>query len=147
MATTLEDLKETSSPMPRRRGARPARSNGSYIPRGEARAWLFMRVSGLFLIFLALGHFLIMHMLNDVRETTFDFVVQRWGNPFWRIWDWLLLALGLLHGTNGVKTVLEDNIASRGKLVAAKVVLYSFSVLAFVIGTIILVTFGSLLPK
>ncbi len=106
-----------------------------------------MRVSGLFLIFLALGHFLIMHMLNDVRETNFDFVVQRWGNPLWRIWDWLLLALGLLHGTNGVKTVLEDNISSRGKLVAAKVVLYSFSVLAFVVGTIILVTFGSLLPR
>lgn len=117
------------------------------IPRGEAFAWLFMRVSGLFLVFLVLGHFLIMHMINDVRETTFDFVVQRWGNPFWRVWDWLLLALGLFHGTIGVRTVIEDNIgAGRGRSLA-KVALYSVATLMFVVGTVVLITFGSLVPK
>lgn len=147
MAAALEELEDRDS---LRRPAKPRRhpeARRVRIPRSEAFSWFFMRVSGLFLIFLALGHFLIMHMINDVRDTTFDFIVQRWGNPFWRIWDWLLLALGLLHGTNGVKTVLEDNVASRGGLLVAKTILYSVAVLAFVVGTVILITFGSLLPK
>lgn len=147
MATTLEELEERDSVPTSPASTGRSKAGRVLIPRGEAFSWFFMRVSGLFLIFLALGHFLIMHMINDVRETDFDFVVQRWGNPFWRIWDWLLLALGLLHGTNGVKTVLEDNISARGRLLAAKTVLYSVAVLAFVVGTVILVTFGSLLPR
>jgi succinate dehydrogenase / fumarate reductase membrane anchor subunit len=149
MAATLEDLEHRESAHRQADRAKVVRrySTRQQIPRSEAISWFFMRVSGLFLIFLALGHFLIMHMINDVRDTTFDFVVQRWGNPFWRVWDWLLLALGLLHGTNGVKTVLEDNISSRGALLAAKTVLYSVAVLAFVVGTVILVTFGSLIPR
>ncbi|MER3395483.1 MAG: succinate dehydrogenase [Acidimicrobiia bacterium] len=147
MAATLEDLENKAhrgedAPLPR-----GAVKKSVEIPRSEAVSWFFMRVSGLFLIFLALGHFLIMHMINDVRDTTFDFVVQRWGNPFWRVWDWLLLALGLLHGTNGVKTVLEDNISSKGRLLFAKTVLYSLAALAFVVGTVILATFGSLIPR
>lgn len=117
------------------------------IPRGEAFAWLFMRVSGLFLVFLVLGHFLIMHMINDVRETTFDFVVQRWGNPFWRVWDWLLLALGLFHGTIGVRTVIEDNIGAGRARSLVKVALYSVAALMFVVGTVVLITFGSLVPR
>lgn len=146
MAATLKELEETrpagSTSSPRRSVREPVD-----IPRGEAISWFFMRISALFLIFLALGHFLIMHMINDVRDTTFDFVVQRWGNPFWRVWDWLLLALTLLHGANGVKTVLEDNVSSKGALLLAKTVLYSLAVVAFVVGTVILVTFGSLIPR
>ena len=149
MATTAEELatqeiRDSELTVPTAlRGSR----GKPQIPRGEAYAWLFMRVSGLFLIFLALGHFLIMHMINDVRETNFDFVVQRWGNPFWRVWDWLLLALGLFHGTIGVRTVLEDNISKPRARSIAKVVLYSVAVAMFVVGTVILITFGSTIPR
>ena len=30
------------------------------------------------------------------------------GNPFWQIWDLLLLWLAMLHGTNGIRVVIDD---------------------------------------
>ena len=56
--------------------------------------WYFMRISGLALVFLALGHMFIMHVLVELSggEIDFAFVQSRWGTPFWRIYDLLLLA-------------------------------------------------------
>jgi succinate dehydrogenase / fumarate reductase, membrane anchor subunit len=47
----------------------------------ETWSWFFMRVSGLVLLFLALLHFAITHILNDVTETDARFVAERWENP------------------------------------------------------------------
>lgn len=49
--------------------------------RAEARMWYYMRISGLILVFLALIHFAITHIVNDVVETDFAFVQTRWSNP------------------------------------------------------------------
>lgn len=124
------------------RGARPRGARNF-----EVFAWFWMRISGLFLIFLVLGHFLIMHILHDVRETNFDFVVARWGNPFWRVWDWLILALGLFHGLIGIRTVIEDSVSSKRAVLVWKCVLYSLIGLMFSVGTIIVFTFGSLVAR
>jgi len=64
----------------------------------EAWSWAFMRISGLVLVFLALVHFSITHIVNDVVDTDYDFVAERWHNPLWRLFDWLLLVLALGHG-------------------------------------------------
>ncbi len=69
-----------------------------------------MRVSGLILIFLALTHFAITHIVNDVVETDAEFVGERWDNPLWRLFDWALLALALLHGVNGVRWSIDDYV-------------------------------------
>jgi succinate dehydrogenase / fumarate reductase membrane anchor subunit len=67
--------------------------------------WLFMRISGLLLLVLAVGHTLIMHLpAGGVDRINFGFVAVRWESPFWRTWDWLLLILALLHGINGSGT-------------------------------------------
>ena len=58
----------------------------------ETWSWYFMRISGLVLIFLALLHFSITHILYDVVDTNAAFVAARWDNPLWRIYDWTLLA-------------------------------------------------------
>jgi succinate dehydrogenase / fumarate reductase membrane anchor subunit len=34
--------------------------------------------------------------------------VGRWGTPFWRIYDGLLLVLALVHGVNGARVVIGD---------------------------------------
>src|SRR4028119_528465 len=47
----------------------------------ETWSWFFMRISGLILVFLALLHFSITHILNDVAETDADFVMRRRDNP------------------------------------------------------------------
>lgn len=75
----------------------------------ELYGWLFIRVSGVLLIFLAIGHLVIMHLVDGgVNRINSDFVAQRLANPFWRTYDFLLLALAMAHGTWGMRTVLLD---------------------------------------
>lgn len=100
-----------------------------------------MRISGLVLFFLALVHFLITHILHDVTTTNIAFVAQRWANPFWRVFDWLLLALGLLHGTNGLRFIMDDYVRNPRSRVVVKSIVYGISGLMFVIGTLTIVTF------
>jgi succinate dehydrogenase / fumarate reductase, membrane anchor subunit len=107
----------------------------------ETWSWFFMRVSGLVLLFLALAHFAMTHILNDVVETDAGFVFQRWDNPLWRLFDWTLLALALLHGLNGMRWSIDDYIRSRPTRAAVKAVLYSASGVLFAYGTFTIVTF------
>ena len=89
-------------------------------PRPEASGsdrfwWYFMRLSGLALVLLALGHMFIMHVLVELTggEINFAFVQSRWGSPFWRIYDFLLLVLAFLHGARGARTVVTDYVTNR----------------------------------
>jgi succinate dehydrogenase / fumarate reductase, membrane anchor subunit len=75
-------------------------------------SWLFMRISALALIVLTLGHFAIQHVFNDVHNLDLAFVAARWSNLGWRIYDALLLGLGLAHGFNGLRIVLDDYVTS-----------------------------------
>jgi succinate dehydrogenase / fumarate reductase membrane anchor subunit len=88
-------------------------------PEGTGRErfwWWFMRLSGLALVFLALGHMLIMHVLVQLsgQEVNFAFVTSRWGTPFWRIYDAVLLVLALIHGVNGARVVITDLVPRGG---------------------------------
>jgi succinate dehydrogenase / fumarate reductase, membrane anchor subunit len=77
--------------------------------------WYFMRISGLALVILALGHMFIMHVLVVIagQEIDFAFVQSRWGTPFWRIYDLLLLVLAFVHGANGARIVVTDYVENR----------------------------------
>jgi succinate dehydrogenase / fumarate reductase membrane anchor subunit len=109
----------------------------------ETWSWFFMRVSGLLLLFLALTHFAITHITNDVTETNIDFVGRRWSNPLWQVFDWALLVLALLHGLNGLRTIIDDYVRTPARRAAVKSVLYalSFGLMAF--GTLTIFTFSS----
>ncbi len=120
--------------------ARPPRT--SVRPGAEARSWLFMRLSGLLLIFLALSHFAITHIVHDVVETDYRFVADRWDKPFWQVFDWLLLALALLHGANGARWVVEDHVHRPGRRRAAKAAVYGLSGAMLAWGTFTIVTFS-----
>ena len=75
----------------------------------ELNAWLFMRISGVVLIILVLGHLLIMNILDGgVHRINFAFVAGRWASPFWQIWDLLMLWLAMIHGCNGLRTIIND---------------------------------------
>lgn len=120
---------------PRLRAARRPRQNF------ETWSWFFMRVSGLVLLFLALVHFAIMHLVNDVTHTNAQFVSHRWNNPLWRIFDWLLLALGLLHGVNGLRMITDDYVRSPGWRAVTKASLYSVTFAMVAYGTFAIVSF------
>ena len=112
----------------------------------ELWSWLFMRLSGILLLFLAVGHVLIMHVLDaGVQRVDYDFVVSRWtgaGAAFWRTWDWMMLSLSLLHGINGVRVIIQDYVRRPGWRLAWN---WGFAIVGFtlfVLGTIIVFTFN-----
>jgi succinate dehydrogenase / fumarate reductase membrane anchor subunit len=116
----------------------PSRKRGRSF---ETWSWFFMRLSGLALVFLALLHFSITHILNDVVDTDHDFVARRWDNPLWRVFDWSLLALALLHGLNGLRWIVDDYVRRPRLRAATKAALYVVSAALFAWGTFTIVAF------
>jgi succinate dehydrogenase / fumarate reductase cytochrome b subunit len=112
-----------------RPSAKKGKGRGSNIERFW---WSFMRVSGLLILPLVFGHLAMMHVLQGVFDlttsgaaivgtgglvnesgTAVEFVASRWnlfvaGVAVWRVYDFLLLTLVVLHGFNGLRLVLTD---------------------------------------
>ena len=108
----------------------------------ELWMWLFMRISGLVLLVLAVGHVLIMHVVDEgVGRVNFGFVATRWASPFWRTWDWLMLGFALLHGINGLRVIVLDYVRPAGIRFAANMFFYVTGFVLFVLGTVIVFTF------
>jgi succinate dehydrogenase / fumarate reductase membrane anchor subunit len=125
---------------PRTRRKRPSQSGAK--TNFEMYAWIFMRISGLLLVFLVLGHLFIMLLLDDgVRRINFGFVAGRWASPFWRTWDLVQLWLAQLHGTNGLRVIINDYAERDGTRFWLKMLLYTSSFLVLVLGTLVIFTF------
>ncbi|MFM9377830.1 succinate dehydrogenase hydrophobic membrane anchor subunit [Gordonia sp. VNK21] len=121
------------------RSPRP-RKGGNF----EKWAWLFMRFSGLALIILAIGHMFIMLAWDDgVHRIDAAFVADRWRQPFWQIWDLLMLWLAQLHGGNGLRTVIADYSRKDATRFWLNVVLGISMLLVLVLGTYAILTFGN----
>ena len=109
--------------------------------RLEVWSWYFMRLSGLLLILLALGHLFIMHVQHTVHDIDDLFVMDRLSQPIWQIYDWMLLTLALLHGANGIRIILDDYVHAPGWRLVAQSVLYIVTFSFFVIGSMVIWTF------
>lgn len=114
---------------------------GAMIPGTDRLAWYFLRVSGICLIVLALGHLFITHYLNVPSATTFDFVSDRWANPLWRTFDWLLLMMALWHGLIGLRYSIGDYIRRAGWQTIAMALLFVFGITFTGLGSITIFTF------
>ena len=123
--------------------AEQALGRGRPVGGFELWTWLFMRISGLLLLVLALGHTLIMHLPDGgVSRINFGFVAVRWESPFWRTWDWLLLSLALLHGVNGLRVVVLDYVKRPGARFALTWFFTIVGVILFALGAIIVFSFN-----
>ena len=101
-----------------------------------------MRISGLLLLVLAVGHTLIMHLpAGGVDRINFGFVAVRWESPFWRTWDWMLLMLALVHGIIGLRNITLDYVPRAGWRFALNMTYYVLGFTLMVLGTVIVVTF------
>lgn len=134
---------ETSTPT--RPNAEPARRRVAQRPVNasgfELWTWYFMRVSGLILVFLVIGHFAIMHVFGGgIDRVNFAFVSGRWSNPFWQTYDGAMLVLALLHGGNGMRVIVDDYVRPSRKS-AVKGLLYGITGIMLVLGLLIIVTF------
>ena len=126
------------SPRARRRRPTSSRSRTNF----EMYSWVFMRMSGLLLFVLVLWHLLIMNILDDgVQRVNFAFVAGRWASPFWRAWDLAQLWLAELHGTNGLRVIINDYAERDGTRFWLKMLLYTSAFLVLLLGTLVIFTF------
>ena len=120
------------------------RSSRSGRTNYELYSWLFMRISGIVLVFLVLGHLFIMNILDGgVQRINFAFVAGRWSSPFWQVWDLLQLWLALLHGGNGLRTIINDYAERDNTRVILKSLLYVSTVFILLLGTLVIFTFDT----
>jgi succinate dehydrogenase / fumarate reductase membrane anchor subunit len=124
-------------PLPR---ARPQREDGG--GNFETYAWVFMRVSGVLLVVLVFTHLVAIAFVDGgVQRLDFAFVADRYANPFWRVFDLVLLWLAQLHGTNGLRGVINDYAERNATRFALKALLYTASTLILALGTLVIITF------
>lgn len=120
---------------------RKVRPNGGF----ELAWWFFMRISGLMLVFLALGHLTITHLINNVENINYAFVAGRWANPqtgwVWRLWDLTMINLAVLHGFNGLRQILWEQITSPGKRVIAATLIWGAAIFLIVGGSYAILLF------
>ena len=94
----------------------------------ERYAFLFMRMSGIALLVLAVGHMMIQHVLNSSGNLTLQFVADQWNSWGWKAYDIFLLAFAIPHGINGLRNVLEDYIHNRSTMRVINIILAIFVV-------------------
>ncbi|BDZ65737.1 succinate dehydrogenase/fumarate reductase transmembrane subunit [Agromyces mangrovi Wang et al. 2018] len=101
-----------------------------------------MRVSGVLLVVLIFGHLFVNLLVGEgVKAIDFGFVAGKWASPFWQWYDCLLLWLALIHGANGMRTLVND-YTNPGKVqTTLKVALGGAVVVLLVLGTLVIFTF------
>jgi succinate dehydrogenase / fumarate reductase, membrane anchor subunit len=120
----------------------------SYTPPKKRRVnwekwgWLYMRLSGLFLVVLIFGHLFVNLVAgNGVRAIDFAFVAGKLADPFWVVWDTLLLWLALIHGANGMRTITNDYAHNKTVRRLILLAILASTVVLLVLGTLVIYTF------
>jgi len=109
----------------------------------ELYSWLFMRISGVILLGLAVFHLFWMHVVVGVDAIDFELVAERWDNPLWKLYDFFLLLFALTHGINGFRYILDDYVRKPGWAVFAKSMVFLVYVAFVGIGAYIIFTFSA----
>ena len=108
----------------------------------EMLAWLFMRLSGVVLVVLIFGHLTVNLLVGEgIHAIDFGFVAGKWADPFWQVWDLAMLWLAMLHGTNGVRTIINDYAERDATRLWLKIVLYAATTVIIILGTLVIFTF------
>ena len=103
----------------------------------EKWGWIYMRASGVVLIVLIFGHLFVNLVAGEgVNAIDFAFVAGKLADPFWVVWDTLLLWLALIHGANGIRTIINDY--------ANQPVVRRILLGAVAVSTVVLLTLGTL---
>jgi succinate dehydrogenase / fumarate reductase, membrane anchor subunit len=124
-----------------------ARPGGGYdVPKAgrgnfELRSWIFMRVSGVILIFLALFHLVWQNLIIGVEHLDAELVIDRWSNPLYRLLNIALLTFAMLHGLNGARYSIEDYVRKPALRMGVKAVVYTIVLGSLAFGIFALLTF------
>lgn len=108
----------------------------------ELAWWVFMRISGLFLVFLVFAHVFVNNIAINVATVDYSYVAGRLAKPSVKVFDTFLLGLAMLHGVNGLRVVIGDNVRRPGLRFWIQVVLIVVSAAIFVAGVMTLWAFS-----
>jgi succinate dehydrogenase / fumarate reductase membrane anchor subunit len=72
-----------------------------------SKSWVIQRVTGVALVILMIGHYILMHYNPDSGHT-YQAVLNRMSYSWYRIIDISFLILGMYHGLNGVWGIFRD---------------------------------------
>jgi succinate dehydrogenase / fumarate reductase membrane anchor subunit len=119
--------------------SRPARRRGV---NWEKWGWIYMRVSGVVLIILIFGHLFVHLVLGQgVKQIDFAFIGGKYATPFWQVWDLLMLWLAMIHGGNGMRTLVNDYAYNKTVNRILKWAIAAAVVVLVVLGTLVIFTF------
>ena len=108
----------------------------------ELYGWVFMRASGVLLLVLIFVHLFVNLVAGEgITAIDFGFVAGKWASPFWQVIDLVMLWLAMLHGTNGMRTIINDYAERDGLRMWLKVALYTAFVVVVTLGTLVIFTF------
>jgi succinate dehydrogenase / fumarate reductase, membrane anchor subunit len=120
------------------RSASAARRSSNW----EKWGWIYMRGSGVLLLVLIFGHLFVNMVAGEgVKQIDFAFVAGKWASPFWQVWDSLMLVLALIHGSNGMRTIVNDYVSKRGVRLTLLWAIAAACVLLIVLGLLVCWTF------
>jgi succinate dehydrogenase / fumarate reductase membrane anchor subunit len=113
----------------------------------ELYGWVFMRASGVLLLVLIFVHLFVNLVAGEgITAIDFGFVAGKWASPFWQVIDLVMLWLAMLHGTNGMRTIVNDYVERDGLRMWLKIALYTAFVVVVVLGTLVIFTFDPCPP-
>lgn len=108
----------------------------------EKWGWIYMRASGVVLVVLIFGHLFVNLVTGDgISQIDFGFVAGKLADPFWQVYDTLLLWLALIHGANGMRTLVNDYVSKSTTRRLLHFALASSTVVLLVLGTLVVWTF------
>lgn len=92
---------------------------------------------------MILGHLMVNLVLPErgVKSIDFAFVAGKWASPFWQVYDGIMLWLALIHGTNGMRTLVNDYAEREWVRKSLNVALWSVAAILLILGTLVITTF------
>lgn len=97
--------------------------------------YVVLRVTGIALSVLVLGHFAVTHFVTDVAQNDSAFVARRLSSGLWIAWDSVMLAAALAHGSVGVCLAIADYADERRRRMLERAI-FAFAAVLFVIGSL-----------
>ncbi len=129
--TSLIEAPRSGSPVRKRRGIN--REKGDLI---------HMRASGVVLLVLIFGHLFVNLVAGEgVKAIDFAFVAGKLADPFWVVWDTLLLWLALIHGANGMRTLTNDYANNPTVRRILLIAIAASTAILIILGTLVIYTF------
>ncbi len=129
--TSLIEAPRSGAPVRRKRGV-----------NWEKWGWIYMRASGVVLLVLIFGHLFVNLFAGEgVKAIDFAFVAGKLADPFWVVWDTLLLWLALIHGANGMRTLTNDYASNPTVRRILLIGIAASTAILLILGTLVIYTF------